>query len=70
MEHGQNSTVFIDWVNNMSSDSSDDENLDLLREAVDHEFLNESMFMEKPRKSLNSAIFPSAQMGCQSETNA
>ncbi|ENN81434.1 hypothetical protein YQE_02127, partial [Dendroctonus ponderosae] len=27
----------------MSSDSSDDENLDLLREAVDHEFLNDSI---------------------------
>ncbi|KAH1011689.1 hypothetical protein HUJ04_001007 [Dendroctonus ponderosae] len=42
-------------MNNMSSDSSDDENLDLLREAVDHEFLNDSMFTEKPFNSQEKA---------------
>ncbi|KAL3271256.1 hypothetical protein HHI36_021747 [Cryptolaemus montrouzieri] len=34
----------------MSSDSSDDENLDLLREAADSQFINDSMFQKSEDK--------------------
>lgn len=35
----------------MSSDSSDEENLDLLKEAQDAQFINDSMFSDSPTKS-------------------
>lgn len=37
----------------MSSDSSEDENLELLAESVDVKFLNESMFSQKVGKNTN-----------------
>ncbi|XP_030747597.1 uncharacterized protein LOC115876061 [Sitophilus oryzae] len=36
----------------MSSDNSDDENIDLLREATDFEFINDSMFANKSGESV------------------
>ncbi|KAJ8939384.1 hypothetical protein NQ314_011129 [Rhamnusium bicolor] len=35
----------------MSSDSSDEENLEFLKEAQDSQFINDSMFSETPEKS-------------------
>lgn len=35
----------------MSSDSSDEENIDLLREAQDYQFINDSMFSDKKGNS-------------------
>ncbi|XP_050302560.1 uncharacterized protein LOC126740530 [Anthonomus grandis grandis] len=39
----------------MSSDSSEDENLDLLREAVDSQFFNESMFTENANNAVKNS---------------
>ncbi|KAL1502566.1 hypothetical protein ABEB36_007691 [Hypothenemus hampei] len=36
----------------MTSDSSEDENLELLRESIDSKFLNESMFKDRPSASV------------------
>ncbi|KAJ8981953.1 hypothetical protein NQ317_002126 [Molorchus minor] len=40
----------------MSSDSSDEENLDLLKEAQDLQFINDSMFSEKHEKSNRNSV--------------
>lgn len=42
---------FAEFDEKMSSDSSEDENLDLLAESVDVKFLNESMFSQKNGKN-------------------
>ncbi|KAJ8909651.1 hypothetical protein NQ315_002916 [Exocentrus adspersus] len=39
----------------MTSDSSDEENLDLLKEAQDPQFINDSMFTDSPAKRTESA---------------
>ncbi|KAJ8957896.1 hypothetical protein NQ318_001892 [Aromia moschata] len=39
------------FTENMSSDSSDEDNLEFLKEAQDSQFINDSMFSENPEKS-------------------